>query len=204
MWYRMVFVVDTLTKHGIVCSTTSFVHGIGPMSHLCPATASVPSLSMAGSDDRRKAIEASYMAGVLTEDEYHSKLEQVGGLQNTAPSTRLVAGVEQRVYDRASWITLSTHETYAKALVHLKAGHHGKVKWADSTGKPGDRRFVCNEHEGCARAFRISGDPIGECTIEEYTQIAHAGLPKLKKRKNSVLTYAQEDVANALLVEGIT
>ena len=171
-------------------------------AHLCVATAA--SVPMTGSDDRRKAIEASYKAGVLTEDEYHSKLEQVGGLQSTAPSTRLVAGVEQRMYDRAAWITLSTHETYAKALGHLKAGHHGKVKWADSTGKPGDRRFVCNEHEGCARAFRIFGDPIGECSIQEYTQIAHAGLPKLKKRKNSVLTYAQEDVANAMLVEGIT
>ena len=72
---------------------------------------------------------------------------------------------------------------YQDALQYLKSGSHGQVKWAKSTGKPGDRRFVCNMHEGCQRAYRICGDPTGESQIQEYMGIAHSGLPKEKNAR---------------------
>ena len=159
----------------------------------------------------RKAIEASYLAGVLTEEEYNNKIQQlvpIGATTNTAASTRMVCGqvcgqVEWAVFDRASWFTLSSHQTYQDALQYLKSGSHGQVKWAKSTGKPDDRRFVCNMHEGCQRAYRICGDPTGESEIQEYMGIAHSGLPKEKKRKNSVLTYDQTAEAEGMLLDGI-
>ena len=65
----------------------------------------------------RKAIEASYLAGVLTEEEYNNKIQQlvpIGATTNTAASTRMVCGqVEWAVFDRASWFTLSNHQTYS-------------------------------------------------------------------------------------------
>ena len=75
-----------------------------------------------------------------------------------SPESRLVsvAGggqmVQQRVYRRADWKVLGTYSLEADAKAAMKSGQFGKWRSpqpGETTGKVGDRRYMCNEHVGC-------------------------------------------------------
>jgi hypothetical protein len=147
---------------------------------------------------RRDAIEKAYSLGVITEEEYHSKMQEYGNFSSQNGVSRKRPTPDSsgtRILVCSQWETLQTFESYEVALAYIKSDILGPIKWAKSTGKPGDRRFVCNAHEGCEKPFRICDDKKGSSLVQEYMDIDHSGLPKLKRRKNGIFTYEQEAVA---------
>lgn len=154
---------------------------------------------------RRDAIEKAYSLGVITEEEYHSKMQEYGNFSSQNGVSRKRPTPDSsgtRILVCSQWETLQTFESYEVALAYIKSDILGPIKWAKSTGKPGDRRFVCNAHEGCEKPFRICDDKKGSSLVQEYMDIDHSGLPKLKRRKNGIFTYEQEAVAMDMLKEG--
>jgi hypothetical protein len=156
---------------------------------------------------RRAAIEHAYQLGVMNEEEYHSKMATQGRSSGSHQLVTKKRRGEWVTLDRSLhsslWNTMATYDSYPAALSALKKDTHGKVRWAQNTGKPDDRRFVCNAHEGCERPFRILAGVDGQTYVQEYTGIDHSGVPKVKRRKNSVLTYEQEGIAMEMMTDGI-
>jgi hypothetical protein len=106
---------------------------------------------------RRDAIEKAYSLGVITEEEYHSKMQEYGNFSSQNGVSRKRPTPDSsgtRILVCSQWETLQTFESYEVALAYIKSDILGPIKWAKSTGKPGDRRFVCNAHEGCQHIWR--------------------------------------------------
>ena len=141
-------------------------------------------------------LQLAFQAGVLSKDEFESKkaaLEAGGTLAlRTDSDVRMRAGQEIASFDKP-WRTLESFDSYTLALSAVKSDKFGRFKWATSTGKPGDRRFVCNEHVKCARPIRIFAGKDGQHHVQIYDHIAHTTTPQLYRRKNSSMTADIED-----------
>ena len=142
---------------------------------------------------RSEALEAAYKSGVLTEAEYHTKLSQISG-NPTQTSPRVCAfGSNTCKRYGGAWRTVEEFSDYQSALDSVKNDDFGRYKWAKSSGKPGDRRLVCNMHVDCEHPLRIYEDSTGRWLVQLHTGIAHSGAPKGCRRKNSAMTAQQED-----------
>lgn len=141
------------------------------------------------------AIEAAYRSGVLTADEYASKVAVArGSPASTAPPTMDRRGVLVADYG-GDWRTVGRYFSYGSALEAVKKDTYGRFKWNRSTGTVGDRRFVCNEHEGCRVPLRVRETKDADWVVQVHNGIAHTGTPNLKRRRNSTLTVQQEEEA---------
>lgn len=148
------------------------------------------------------ALEAAYKAGVLSEVEYHSKVTEITGAPvQTGPQQQVCAGVEWKRYQGA-WRTIARYDEYKEALKAVKRDEFGRYRWSPRPGKPGDRRFICNEHDGCEHALRIRESSPGVHLVQSHNIIAHSGVPNPKKRKNSTMTWEQEQSARKAVSDG--
>ena len=151
---------------------------------------------------RSEALEAAYKSGVLTEAEYQTKLSQISGNPTqTSPRVCAFGSATCKRYGGA-WRTVEEFSDYQSALNSVKNDDFGRYKWSPSPGKPGDRRFVCNMHVDCEHPLRIYEDCTGKWFVQLHTGIAHSGVPKGSRRKNSAMTAQQEDHLRTACNEG--
>jgi hypothetical protein len=155
---------------------------------------------------KRKTLDDARELGLMSEAEYEAKIAQFGVAGELVPLATAEGYLvdENEPWDRTGWVDLSLHETYKQALQAVKADIHGPVKWAKNTGKTGDRRLVCNAHSSCKWPLRIvQQGSEGKWKVQSHKDGQHTSESKLKRRKNSVLTYEQEAVAVDMLQKGI-
>ena len=90
----------------------------------------------------------------------------------TSPATRLVNAAgqteTQRVYHRQHWKVLGTYSTEGEAKAAMRGGSFGRWRApgkGETTGKTGDRRYICNLHVGCKVSieYRLRIEPVSDC-----------------------------------------
>tara|TARA_B110000503_G_scaffold41467_1_gene68213 strand:- start:261 stop:788 length:528 start_codon:yes stop_codon:yes gene_type:complete len=150
-------------------------------------------------------LDQSLIAGLLTEDEHRSKKARLGLLRaGGAVDATLELPELPRTTSKPDWQTVGQHADYADALKSVKQFEvHGRYKWAIHTGKPGDRRFQCNEHVDCPHHLRIKRAREGNHLVQSDSAAFHASEPKAKRRQNAVLAYDQEEHGEALMQRGL-
>ena len=182
---------QVITRYGTIAHDTRDTSHIRVIYKMMPNAIDRPSgLPTA----QTAAVEQAYRAGVLTLSEYQAKMaENYTPSPQNSPASTLVAGVKQMTYEGA-WRTMAEYPDYPAALEAVKRGTYGQYKWA-KTGKPEDRRFVCNMHIDCAHMLRIrqslrSGDAVH--LVQSHTTLDHTSAVNPKRRKNSAMTWEQE------------
>ena len=149
--------------------------------------------------DAVKLLDKSLNAGLLTELEHKSKKARLGLVSTVGSAVELPGASDQR-----TWLTVGHHADYEQALKSVKQYEvHGRYKWANSPGKPGDRRFKCNEHVDCPSELRIKRAREGNFLVQIDAGTLHATVPNAKRRKNAVLSFDQEEQGEALMKQGI-
>jgi hypothetical protein len=155
--------------------------------------------------DLRALLEKAYHDGLLDNEEYAAKLAK---LDPALPQAVVARGKRpQRAIceytPHTAWVPLGNHATYDEGkFAILKQGIYGRYKWAKNTGKPGDRRFACCAHVECAHPLRLLQLKDGSHEVQANQSIEHSQEVQLKRRKNSVLTYEQEEKALDMMREG--
>ena len=92
------------------------------------------------------------------------------------------------------WLTIK------EGIQALKTQEGGRWKWAKSPGDGVTRAvFQCNAHLGCSRLLKCSQVEAG---FALFGKGAHTSSPNPKKRKNSTLTYDDEEKLKSCLDSG--
>jgi len=155
-----------------------------------------------------QALQLAFQAGVLTKEELESKKAAILGSGTLSlpsfPDLRMRAGKEILSFDKP-WRTLESFASFELARLAIKSDKFGRCKWnRAASGKPGDRRFVCNEHVDCARPIRIFFSTDGDHQVQIYDHIAHSSTPNPLRRKNSAMTADAEDRIKKAANKGAT
>ena len=108
-----------------------------------------------------------------------------------------------QVDGRQSPLTVQNLTEARKAMYSGKHGEWRSTRKGETRGKPGDRRYMCNEHEGCEAPCRIWLDKVsGKYCLQVHKKIQHCGTPLVKKRKASIFTLSFEKTARAKARQG--
>jgi hypothetical protein len=163
-------------------------------------------MTTAPEPDLRALLEKARHDGLLDDEEYAAKLAK---LDPALPQALVARGKRPRsaiceYTAHTAWVPLGNHATYEEGKVAIiKQGIYGKYKWHQKkSGKPGDRRFVCCAHVGCAHPLRLLQLKDGSYEVQANQSIEHSEEVQLKRRKNSVLSYEQEEKALDMMRDG--
>ena len=159
-------------------------------------------MTTAPEPDLRALLEKAHHDGILDDEEYAAKLAELDPALPQALVVRPRSAICEYTAHTA-WVPLGNHATYeeGKAAI-IKQGIYGKYKWAKKSGKPGDRRFLCSAHVECAHPLRLLQLKDGSYEVQANQAIEHSEEVQLKRRKNSVLTYEQEEKALDMMRDG--
>ena len=146
------------------------------------------STASTSSDTYEQTLHAALTGGVLTQDEYETKMKV--HRQSTAPLAVATRPYGDGVVAKYDWLPAAgPFATKTLAVQGARAFDHGKWKWNQGHG---DKKvMVCNAHVDCPVKLRFVPNKTDSTVSVEVSHVAHSLAVNQKPRSNSAFTFDQ-------------
>ena len=163
-----------------------------------------------------EALRGALDIGMLTPDEFNLKLATLRGhgtnleLPAKTYSSSLGTTFTRTDFKKQGWcVAAGPFQTQKEARASISkvehGGNNGCWRWADSPGKPGDCRRVCNYHTDCQVHLReYFAGPDDGWYLYVTSGIDHGIELKKRKRSNSGLLLCEEAAVLTAVEHGKT